>query len=292
MLSDCQICLLLRLQDLHRVAVAWVGWPCWQVSPILSLQGLPQTIRWGRWRFDDEVPRPCFFFSSALRRLALRRPCAFVHLPLPGVGAGLLSPLVTPSPWEVVRGKGIGDGISGTIIKSSPDSSESDSPEGRPSGFDEPYHDSLWKIVKLPDRFLRLFFWESLMQASLTLPGGLESRLPFLATTRFPTFCSSAQLPLEKLNLEETGALFGQYCSVSVSSSLPPPSPFWLHGMSKSQTGGIRKQAGLFRAPKPRRQGPWCPCGVSSWPGSPGLMRQLCLSLPLLAPEATGAALQ
>lgn len=41
--------------------------------------------------------------------------------------------------WEV-RGRGR-QTVQGP--QSSPDSSESDSPDGRPSGFDEPYHDSL-----------------------------------------------------------------------------------------------------------------------------------------------------
>lgn len=49
--------------------------------------------------------------------------------------------------------------------------------------------------------------------------------------------------------------------------------------------GGIRKLAGLFRAPKPGRQ------GAMSVSSRLGLMRQLCLSEPR-SPEVTGALLQ
>lgn len=90
--------------------------------------------------------------------------------------------------------------------------------------------------------------------ASKPDPGHRESRHPFLATTRFPRFVVG-QPPLEKLNRDETGALFWGDWSASPPSTR---SPFWLHW--PVYIAEIRKQTGLFRGPKPWRQAPRFPC--------------------------------
>jgi hypothetical protein len=73
--KGCHACQSVKFASLHRIADSVWALPCWQLAPILSLQGLPQTVR----AIDGDagdlvmmVPRP--FLSSALRRLALGRP--------------------------------------------------------------------------------------------------------------------------------------------------------------------------------------------------------------------------
>ena len=72
-------------------------------APILSLQGLPQTIRWGRWRFDHDGPtafhQPCVAwpYGGPVRScVCAARGCA-----------------VTPVTVDEVRGRGQEAGVQG-----------------------------------------------------------------------------------------------------------------------------------------------------------------------------------
>lgn len=105
-------------------------------------------------------------------------------------------------------------------------------------------------------------------RASKPHPAGLKDpedpSFPFLATTRIPRLSSPSLAPRnsiwrrQKLCLGKIGQP-SSHCPLPFLAS---------RGLSISQTGGLRKQAGLFRAPEPRRQGPCAhvACFLEAWP--------------------------
>jgi hypothetical protein len=152
------------------------------------------------------------------------------------------------------KGKGVGGWSSGTIIKSSPDSSESDSPEGRLSGFDEPYTVPrfLVKIREIARSVFEIIPFMGLMQAS-----------PWTVNPSFHFWQQRVSHVVAQLPSRNSIWRRHKVCLAQIGQ---PGSPLSGFTASLSQTGGIRKQAGLFRAPKPRRQEPcvfpqclgWC----------------------------------